>query len=290
MLRIVIVIYKNQDEIPGLIESLRSCIKVPHEIVCVDNSPESDRIGLEETFKKNALFLIKSPKNLGFAKAANLGAFFKGGDYDKVSQILFLNPDTIFLDTLTAQKYAEMEKLNGVVGFAVYNDTKKTQRQTSARSFPNLLTSISNREGILTRLFPKNKISQKYLRQDMNPQITNAVDWVSGCAVMVSKRDFTRLDGFDEGYFLYVEDVDFCRKAREANIPVFWFPGIGVTHFTRKSASKNPLRSDFFHHMGMLRYFWKWSGICKWPLAPLVLLGVFSRLSLRQVERTFKKA
>jgi N-acetylglucosaminyl-diphospho-decaprenol L-rhamnosyltransferase len=288
MLRIVIVIYKNQEEIPPLIESLKKCIRVPHEIVCVDNSPETDRVGLEEKFKRNARYLIKSSENLGFARAANCGAFFLGGEHDKVSQILFLNPDTVFLDTLTAQKYAEIEKLNGIVGFAVYNDTQKKIRQASARSFPGLLTALSNREGILTKLFPNNPLSRTYLGSDINASQVNSVDWVSGCALMISKRDFVRLGGFDERYFLYVEDVDLCRHAKTIGIPVFWYPSIAITHYTRKSSQKNPLRADFFHHLGMFKYFWKWSGVSKWLLAPWIFGGVFLRLFLRQLQRALR--
>jgi GT2 family glycosyltransferase len=288
MLRIVIVIYKNQNEIPILVDSLKSCIRVPHEIVFIDNSPGASDIGVEEKFKGNSRYIIKSEKNLGFSKAANLGAWFKGGYYDRISHFLFLNPDTLFLDPLTAQKFAEIEKLQGIVGFAVFNDIHKKSRQASARSFPSFWTAISNREGILTRLFPKNKLSSKYLRSDLELSKPSKVDWVSGCALILSKKDFEKLGGFDEQYFLYIEDVDLCRKAESLSVPVYLYPHIAVMHYSRKSASKTPLRSDFFHHLGMFRYFWKWAGFERWILGPVVALGILARLCVRQIERTVK--
>src|SRR5690606_2115966 len=112
---------------------------------------------------------------------------------------------------------------------------------------------------------------------------TTRVDWVSGCALFADRKSWDRLEGFDERYFLYVEDVDLGRKAREASIPVTYFPKVDVVHAIRGSALKRPAFSDLQHHIGMFRYSLKWSGPMGKLAAPFIALAIVARYLSRRI-------
>ena len=83
------------------------------------------------------------------------------------------------------------------------------------------------------------------------------VDWLSGCCLMVPKKIFKKIDGFDENYFLFNEDVDLCRMINEIGKEVVYFPQVKVYHHVSTSNSRTSARVIIKRHLGMMHYFKK---------------------------------
>jgi GT2 family glycosyltransferase len=118
------------------------------------------------------------------------------------------------------------------------------------------VTAIFNRYSIATRLFPGNRYSRDYLMSDFAHDEVRDVDWVSGAAMMFSRAVFDRLGGWDAGFFMFNEDVDFCRREHDGGLRVVYDPRVAVYH--RIGVSKRaPARIVVARHRSMWRYYRK---------------------------------
>jgi GT2 family glycosyltransferase len=222
-------------------------------------------------------------RNLGFSKAAHFAANYPSPR--KPRAFLFLNPDGILASPLTPEIYEKLYRENALLGLRVFNDNAKTQRQASARSFPSFASLLGNRESTLTKFWPTNPWTNKYLLHHLDPNQAHKVDWVSGCAMFISKENWEKIGGFDTRFFLYAEDVDLGKKAALNQIPVFYFPVVDFIHYIRGSSHGRSLRSDLYHHKAMWKYFLKWSHPFLKIFSPLIAIGIALRFFLRRVLR-----
>lgn len=264
------------------LEGLNKNVKVPAEIYLIDNSPTADQENRPNFQSQIPLKILSSPNNIGFGAAINMAANFQS---ELKLDLLILNPDAKLLDPISTDQLDSWRNLGGIVGLGVYDDPQKTSRQKSARAFPNLLTSIANRNGLLTRVWPNNPFSKKYLGENISITGPSKVDWVSGAAFFCAFETFQKIGGFDPAYFLYVEDVDFCRSAFELGIPVWFDPTVSVFHAGGNSSKFVPIRSDMYHHLGMLRYTWKWSNPLVRLAWPILAIGISIRFLFRLTLR-----
>jgi N-acetylglucosaminyl-diphospho-decaprenol L-rhamnosyltransferase len=280
-IRFVTVCFKNATIVNRLLQSIDRHCKVPFEVICWDNSPLplADLGAIKGTHA--AFYLAGGKGNIGFTKAVNHAVNEKGSD-DTWTDLVLINPDAYFESSFDAEILSRLSALNGICGLKVFSNIEKTVRQDSARSFPGLLTAISGREGLLTRLFPNNALSLKYLRRDLDStHEAIRVDWVSGCALYASRKIWADVKGFDERYFLYVDDVDLGKKAAALEIPVFYTPWVEVVHESRSMAGKDPWKSDFYHHSGMMKYYWKWSSPFEKLFFPITIFSIWFRFTFR---------
>ena len=125
-------------------------------------------------------------------------------------------------------------------------------RYPSARRFPSLLEGAGH--AIAGRLMPHNRFSRRYRMTEMSTTSTTAVDWVSGSCMLVRRKAFEELGGFDESYFMYGEDVDLCWRAHRAGYAVAWVPSASVTHVGGISTRRTPYRMLAAHHRSALRF------------------------------------
>jgi N-acetylglucosaminyl-diphospho-decaprenol L-rhamnosyltransferase len=107
---------------------------------------------------------------------------------------------------------------------------------------------------IAGRLMPHNRFSRRYRMTEMSATETTAVDWVSGSCMLVRRKAFEELGGFDESYFMYGEDVDLCWRAHRAGYGVTWVPSASVTHVGGISTRRTPYRMLAAHHRSALRF------------------------------------
>lgn len=127
----------------------------------------------------------------------------------------------------------------------------------SCRSFPSYLTAISSSQSILNRLFPGNPLSRKYLLKDQSQNQIREVDWVSGSCLLTKREVFERIGLLDEIFFMYVEDVDFCYRAKNAGFLVYYFPNVAIIHHIGKSTRKRKLLMLVEHHRSMYHFYRK---------------------------------
>jgi hypothetical protein len=126
--------------------------------------------------------------------------------------------------------------------------------QYSCRRFPGYFTIFFGRYALLTRLFPGNAASRDYLYLDWDHGSAREVDWVSGACLMVRGTVVETVGAFDDGYFLFVEDMDWCRRIRDTGWAVAYVPDAVVTHHIGASRGAVPPRIVWARHRGMLRY------------------------------------
>lgn len=251
LLSVIIVNYRRWQETADLIEQLTATdayFRDSIEIIVVDNA--SPPHPLEEQIRNHkSVIYQRLPTNRGFAAGVNAGFTRSHGDW-----ILVLNPDLIvcpgFID-LTCAAAIELEdepienQLVGVVGFQLRN--RDGSRQFSTGVFPDLARMVL---GLM-----RSRNVRKY--ELVETPDRRPVAWVTGSCLLVRRRCLQQLRGFDEDFFLYYEDVDLCRRARESGWAVCYEPAVQAVHLDplQNRPLTAPLRAITRH--ASLTYFRK---------------------------------
>ncbi len=248
-LSIIIVNYYNSHILGDCLQSVNRTIqKIQFEIIIIDNSSKDE--GLASILKRypSAQF-INNSKNVGFARANNQGAKVASGDF-----LLFINPDTIVAEGAieSMQDYIRSDSSIGIIGPKVLNSDQTIQY--SCRKFPTIWSGLFNRYSLMTRLFPNNRYSRDYLMLDYDHNSIRSVDWISGCCMMTPVSVFKRVNGFDENYFLFIEDVDLCQAIKKIDLRIVYFPNSKIFHKISSSNSRSTLRIIIKRHQGMIYY------------------------------------
>ena len=222
---IVIVNYDSWPHTLRCIQALYETGYEDFEVVVVDNdsrhAPELP----------SGVRLIRNRENLGFARACNQGIAASDGEY-----VAFINPDTIVESSFfeAVEAFFEDHPGAGVVGPRILDVDGKVQ--LSARREINLVSGLLGRTSFLTRLFPNSAAVRKFFPAAADLSGPTAVDWVSGACMILRRETLGEVGGFDERFFMYFEDADLCRRAREAGRSVYYLPGVEVMHQTGASS------------------------------------------------------
>jgi GT2 family glycosyltransferase len=163
----------------------------------------------------------------------------------------------------------------GILGSKIVE--KSGERQYSARNFPGFSAYFSNAQSWLNRIRPNNRWSRRYLGKGLDSTMPTETDWVSGSAMLIKREVIKGIGGFDSKYFMYVEDVDFCRRARSAGWKVLYYPEIEITHYSGRSTSQKKFKMLAEHHKSMYYYFYKYYRINA-LISRVVVLGIWLRL------------
>jgi GT2 family glycosyltransferase len=185
------------------------------EIVIVDNHSPTHPI-VKRLRRLPHVSLRRWQQNRGFARAVNEGCRLSRGDW-----FLLLNPDTTpseeFLDGVLAM-LERLEPNAGIVGFHLRNSDGTRQR--SAGPFPTLTSTLGR------IVLPRSRRKYHTVREEERCRVA----WVTGCCLLVRRECLRDLQGLDEDYFLYYEDVDLCRRANERGWSVWYEPNLAVIH------------------------------------------------------------
>ena len=274
---VVMVVYQTGE---ALIESIRHVLAEPlvDEFVIIDNGSPADEaerlrdLGMAEP----RVVLQQGHGNVGFARGANMGAETARGEY-----IIFLNPDANLQDgcveALTGA-FAD-QPVPTVVGARVMN-TDGTEQRGGRRGEVTPVTTLLS-FGHLTARFKGLSKFEIHREREPTPEAPIAMPTISGACFALRREDFDLLGGFDEGYFLHVEDIDLCWRARQAGGQVLFQPAAQVIHLGHTSL-EHPLKVEFHKGVGLSRYFIKRADtvqryIIAVLLAPAILLMSVSR-------------
>jgi len=256
--------------------SLRECVvralasERPIEVILVDNgSRDGVPQALARAYERDGrVRVVYNHANLGFGPAMNVGARQARGD-----ALLVLNPDCMLEpDTLSRMLDVRREHPDaGVIG-AVVCDADGTPDPASRRRDPLLERSLNEMTGRTKR------DASRYEGVDVPGPIPDAVietENVSGALMLVPRAAFDRLGGFDEGYFLHCEDLDLCRRARDAGYAVLLAGDVRVRHAKGGSSAHRPVFVSYHKHRGMWRWFRKFDPAARKPLTRvLVACGI----------------
>jgi len=268
----VIVNYNGLKYISDCVESITKNIAHDYEIIVVDNaSTDGSTEYLCENHQK--VKLICSDKNLGFAGGNNLGVRAAKGKY-----IVLLNNDAFLLTGLEPA----LEVLESTPDVAIVGGTmlgRSGEYRWSAGHFPTPLRLIK----ISTMYVKKGPFRRGHFASG-NPTKFYSVDWVEGSLWVVRKRVWEKLRGLDESYFMYGEDVDFCRRARDFGYCVAYLPSIRYAHIGGYSPRRLPMLIK-----GYLRYHKKYSRPFTRVLASVVLqIGITARYVLSRLAYSLR--
>ena len=249
-LSIIIVNYHQSQLLKNALESIHSTAKkIQFEVIVIDNSSKDE--GLKTILNQfPKIRLIDNSNNLGFAYANNQGAKIAKGQF-----LLFVNPDTVMKEGSITEmlRHLRLNPSTGVVAPKVLNPNGTIQY--SCRKFPTIWSGLFNRYSLLTHLFPNNRFSKEYLMSDFDHNSTRSVDWVSGCCMMIPLSIFIEVDGFDENYFLFVEDVDLCKTMKKKKYKVDYLSNAEILHKISSSNTRIAAQIIIKRHRGMIYYY-----------------------------------
>jgi hypothetical protein len=252
-LSIVIVSYNGRDYLRSCLRSLLEHTRgLEYEVVVVDNASQdgsADMVAADFP----SVRLLRRPSNAGLSTALNQGIRLSGGE-----MTVLLNPDVELRDNpfQAMAQYLRDHPEVGILGPRILDDDGSLQ--LSCRRFPTFSVVFFNRYSLLTRLFPRNPFSTRYLMTHFDHGGTAEVEWLSLACWMAPRRLFDEVGFLDEGYFLYNEDVDFCQRVHRAGRKVVYFPEVSVVHHIGGSTSTVPNRSVIERHRSMWRYYRKY--------------------------------
>ncbi len=224
-LSIIVVTYRSRASIAACLAALPSAAgPLRLEVVVVDNASDDGTADMVESEFPGAV-VVRSDENLGFAAANNLGLEAARGD-----AVCFLNPDTEAAPGSLARLCRTLwsDPTAAVVAPQLLNTDGSDQR--TARRFPGLAAAVVGRRSPLSRLWPSNPWTSRYLAIDLRRDGPYPVDWVSGACMVMHRQEALDSGGFDPGFFLYWEDADWCRRLARAGRRVVCDPAAVVVH------------------------------------------------------------
>ncbi len=262
----VVVDYRTPT-IEGLVAALIEA-GVP-QIIVVDNAtPKAAHV--QEASSSGEVLRIAAGKNLGYGAAVNWAAALCNSD-----SILLLNPDVSIGREAIERLAATLASSQGAAAVGPLTLTASGEPYPSFRRFPTLLDA--GMHAVLGLLWPSNPGSRRYRLESAAPASAVEVPWISGACMMLSRRWFRRIGGFDPAYFLYLEDVDLCRRFHLAGGQVVFDPGAVITHYGQLSSGGARFRSLLHHHRSLLRYgLREYRSLPRWLM---VMAGVAVRLA-----------
>jgi len=227
-LAIIIVSYNSLEDLPGCLDSLPAATTRQTHVVVIDNA-STDGTLARLSPRYPGVTWIASEENLGFGPANNLAAA-----RTRSPLVLFLNPDTVVppgaIDALCGALEALPEA--GCVAPKLLNSDGTYQRAAGG-PFPSLPAAFLEFSS-LRRLMPNRRWAQGLIVSESVTRTTE-VDWVAGTCLLARRAAFERSGGFAPLQFLYYEDMDLCRRVREAGFRVYYVPEVRITHLRGKS-------------------------------------------------------
>jgi GT2 family glycosyltransferase len=257
-LSIIVLNYNTKDLTINCLKSIveqykEELEKDRFEIIVVDNASTDDSLAALQKLKIKNLRVIESKENLGFSNGCNLGVKQANGEY-----LLFLNSDTEIKDQgfLRMMEYLTKNEKVGILGGALKNEDGTAQ--ASVGKFYGLFSLFFMLLGFQRLGFLK-----------FSPVEIKKADWVSGACLMIRKKVFDRIGGFEKGLFMYFEDMELCYKAGRKGFSTYFYPEISLYHKEQGSSSRTFAILNIYK--GVLFFYKKYKAGWEYQLAKLML-------------------
>ncbi len=251
------------------------------ELVVVDNASHDGSVAALESIRDTRLRIEPMQRNAGFAVACNRGAALTSQPW-----LLFLNPDALIAADTLRQTLSIMatDAHIGLLGVDV-RDRGGAQEAAARRRDPTLARMLYSQ---LARLPGLGRFATSGMELPPRDEVLTNVDAVSGAFMLMPRRAFAQIDGFDEGYFLHAEDLDLCRRVRAQCWRVAIANRVAITHVQGTSSNGRPWFVVWHKHRSLWRYFAQHEGVRAWTPRGAILAGMLGLRMLGQgVQRAF---
>ncbi len=260
MLKVSIAVqsYKNPEMLSLCLKSVQKyCAGLDYEVIVADGETGEDtKMMMREDF--GDVIFIPHEKNVGFGAMVNACIDKAQGEY-----IFFINFDTI-LEENTVRKFIEFMDANQKIGIAGPKQKNFNGNYENTRFRFYQPQTILYRRTFLKQFNFAKKHLDFFEMKDVKNDKPYSVDWVIGSAMFVRKSAMEKVGKMDSRFFMYMEDVDWCRRFWENGYIVCYNPQITMYHFYGKGSAKGGLKGLFFnkltwvHISSGVKYFWKY--------------------------------
>ena len=265
-----------------LLECINSILQytkgIKYEIIVCDNSSTDDSSEIVKKQFKNKIKLIQNPANLGFSAGNNPGLKIAQGKY-----LVLLNTDTkidyhLFLKLIT---WMDQHPRVGILG------PQRLNRDGSIQT--NGVGHLPSLTGILCNLtfpfhaipFINHYLPALHIRYPSFYQTTKPVGWVTGSCFLIRKQLYDQIGGLDEHFFMYVEEVEYCKRAADAGWQIWYMADEYLWHLERGSSTSGKTNAIIGVYQGLKYYFQKHQPAWQLPILILFLkFGALLRLPL----------
>jgi N-acetylglucosaminyl-diphospho-decaprenol L-rhamnosyltransferase len=277
-LTVIIVSWNVRDLLRRCLVSIvdsPSTSKLEPEIIVVDNASDDGSPGMvRDDFPH--VRLVANDRNQGFTAANNQGLARAGGRY-----LLLLNPDTEVVGGALETMVGYMEGHPEVGGLGPQLRYPDGRPQPSRRRFPTMATALVE-STVVQEWWPDNRILRRYYVADTHDEAIQAVDWVVGACLLVRREVYEEVGGLDEGFFMYSEELDWCRRIKDAGWAVVYLPTATVIHHEGKSSEQVVASRQIYFQSSKVRYFRKHEGAWQSEVLRWFLLSTYVYQLLRE--------
>jgi len=238
------------------------------ELIVVDNASHDDSVAMVRA-KYPQVTLIANADNRGFTGGNNQGIEASHGRH-----IMVLNPDTeVLADALECLvRYLDDHREVGALGPQLLNPDRSVQ--SSRRRFPTLATGFFESTW-LQGIAPKRLLTHYYM-DDVSPDHPHEVDWLNGACMVFRREVLDRVGAYDaQNFFMYSEELDLCRRVKEAGWKIVYLPEAQVIHYVGQSSDQAVAARHIYFQTSKVHYFRKWHGSLPATLLRLFLLGSY---------------
>ena len=270
-------------------EYLRNCLShlpsavgsIAVEVVVVDNASTDGSADGVDAIDPSAT-VVRNPRNVGYGRACNQGFGVTNSPF-----VCFLNPDIVPEPESLATMLKAIEDWPdvGILGPRLVNPDGSTY--PSCRVVPKIGVAVGH--AVLGLFTEKNRFTRAYKLMDVDHDTEQEVDWVSGAAMLVRRDAFEQVGGFDEGFFMYAEDMDLCARLRQAGWKSLYYPSAQMLHYVAGSSRRQPYKMIRHHHFSLIRFM---ARRLKGPLkllVPAVAAGLLGRMLVAWTELFLRK-
>lgn len=252
-LSVVIVNWNVRDLLYDTLASIkRASGELSVETIVVDSGSQDGSVEMVAAEFPDVT-LIACPENVGFARGNNLGFAVATGHY-----VLLLNPDTVVADDALTVMVDRLQRdaSIGALGPQLLNPDGSVQ--SSRRRFPTFASGLF--ESTWLEGVAPTALLDSYYMADRPDELSADVDWVTGAAIMVRREVIDSVGGLDEGYFMYSEELDWCRRIKEAGWRIVYDPAAQIVHYVGQSSEQAVTARHINFQKAKLRYFRKYHG------------------------------
>lgn len=257
---IVIVNWNSGVQLKECVESvMKSSLNnsILNKVIIVDNDSKDDSINLVKNLNFEKLGIIKNKENLGFGKACNIGAKDSTSDF-----ILFLNPDAMVYEDTFSKLFDYIDQNDkkdvAVYGVQLLDDRNNVQRNCA--EIPSIVNFINRSLGlnkINSELFPS------YTMENWDHCNTREVDQVMGSFFMIKRAVFEKLNGFDERFFVYYEELELSKRIKDSRYKSVFISEVQAYHRGGGVSEQVKAKRLFYNTRSRLIYGFKYFGYVK---------------------------